>query len=259
MRARPIVFANNPLIGRPSLIAMSPLKGSDLDNEPRTISVKALTKEIQARVHALPELRARQLRAIRRDLSKRLINSDSHFVLRLALNLLELSAFEFRFIAYELVQHHRMAASSLDAATLEKLGNGIDSWAAVDCFACYLAGPAWREGHIGDSVVRRWSRSGDRWWRRAALVATVPLNNKARGGTGDSPRTLKICRLMVDDRDPMVTKALSWTLRELTKRDSQAVREFLEKERDRLAPLVRREVEHKLATGLKNPRKTQKR
>ena len=226
-----------------------------MGSEPRTISVTALTKEIQARVHALPELRAQQLRAIRRDFSKRLTNSDSDFVLSLALNLLELSAFEFRFIAYELVQHHRGAATSLDAATLEKLGNGVDSWVAVDCFACYLAGPAWREGHIGDSVIRRWSRSRDRWWRRAAVVATVPLNNKARGGTGDSPRTLEICRLMVDDRDPMVTKALSWTLRELTKRDARSVKEFLEKERDRLAPLVRREVEHKLATGLKNPRK----
>jgi 3-methyladenine DNA glycosylase AlkD len=231
------------------------LKGSGLGNEPQTTSVKALTKEIQARVHALPELRAQQLRAIRRDFSKRLTTSDSDFVLRLALNLLELSGFAFRFIAYELVQHHRRAASSLDAVTLEKLGNGIDSWGAVDCFACYLAGPAWREGQIGDSVVRRWSRSRDRWWRRAALVATVPLNNKARGGNGDSPRTLEICRLMVDDRDPMVTKALSWTLRELTKRDAQSVREFLEKQRDRLAPLVRREVEHKLTTGLKNPRK----
>jgi 3-methyladenine DNA glycosylase AlkD len=235
------------------------MKRSGSNNESQTISVKALTKEIQARIRALPELKTEDVRAVRRDVSKLLANADPHLVMKLALKLLKLSAFEFRFVAYELVQHHRATVSSLDAAALEKLGHGINSWAAVDCFACYLAGPIWRERRVADTVVRRWSRSRDRWWRRAALVATVPLNNKTRGGTGDSPRTLDICRLLIDDRDPMVTKALSWALRELAKRDAQSVSGFLKKQRGKLAPQVLREVENKLATGLKNPRKAQKR
>lgn len=234
------------------------MKHTGLNNKSQTILVKALTNEIRARIRALPELKTQDIRAVRRDFSKRLANTDPDFVMRLALNLLKLSVFEFRFIAYELVQHHRATASSLDAAALEKLGHGINSWAAVDCFACYLAGPVWRERQIGDTVVRRWSRSGDRWWRRAALVATVPLNNKTRGGAGDSTRTLDICRLLRDDRDPMVFKALSWALRELAKRDAQSVSDFLKKERSKLAPQVLREVQNKLATGLKNPRKAQK-
>lgn len=228
-----------------------------MNNDSQVTSVKSFTEEIQARIHALPELKTQDVRATRRDFSKRLANTDPAFVMKLAVNLLELSAFEFRFIAYELVQHHRATVSSLDAATLEKLGDGMNSWAAVDCFACYLAGPAWRERQIGDSVVRRWSRSRNRWWRRAALVATVPLNNKTRGGAGDSLRTLDICRLLLDDRDPMVVKAMSWALRELAKRDVLSVSEFLREKRDRLAPQVLREVKNKLATGLKNPRRAQ--
>jgi 3-methyladenine DNA glycosylase AlkD len=235
------------------------MKRSGLNNESQTSLVKVFTKEIQTRINALPETKTQDVRAVRRDFSKRLTNTDPDFVLKLALNLQKLSAFEFRFIAYELVQNHRATVSSLDAAALEKLGNGMNSWAAVDCFACYLAGPAWRERQVGDSVVRRWSRSRDRWWRRAALVATVPLNNKTRGGAGDSPRTLDICRLLIGDRDSMVIKALSWALRELAKRDPQSVREFLKRERDKLASQVLREVENKLATGLKNPRRAHKR
>jgi 3-methyladenine DNA glycosylase AlkD len=231
------------------------MKNSGLNNDSQVSSVESFTEEIQARIHALPELKTQDVRAVRRDFSKRLANLDPDFVMKLAMNLLKLSAFEFRFIAYELVQHHRATLSSLDAATLEKLGDGMNSWPAVDCFACYLAGPAWRERQIGDNVVQRWSRSRDRWWRRAALVATVPLNNKARGGTGDSLRTLDICSLLLDDRDPMVIKALSWALRELAKRDPQSVSGFLRKQRDKLAPQVLREVKNKLATGLKNPRK----
>ena len=235
------------------------MKRSGLKNESQVSSVKAFAEAIQARIHALPELKTQDVRAVRRDFSKRLAKADPDFVMKLALNLRKLPAFEFRFIAYELAQHHRATISSLDAAALEKLGDGMNSWAAVDCFACYLAGPAWRQRQIGDNVVRRWSRSGDRWWRRAALVATVPLNNKTRGGGGDSLRTLNICSLLMADRDPMVIKALSWALRELAKRDAQSVSKFLRKERDKLAPQVLREVKNKLATGLKNPRKAQKR
>ena len=231
------------------------MKRYDVSDDSRSGSVSRLTLEIQARVDALPELKTSAIRAIRSEFSKRLTNTHPSLVLELALDLLTLPAFEFRFIAYELVQHHRAALASLDETTLEKLGRGMDSWAAVDCFACYLAGPAWRERQIKASVVRRWSNSGDRWWRRAALVATVPLNNKARGGDGDTARTLGICRLLIDDRDEMVVKALSWALRELAKRDATAVQEFLREHGDRLPPRVRREVANKLATGLKNPRK----
>lgn len=35
---------------------------------------------------------------------------------------------------------------------------------------------------------RRWARRPDNWWRRAALVATVPLNVKSQGGRGDVSR-----------------------------------------------------------------------
>jgi 3-methyladenine DNA glycosylase AlkD len=227
-------------------------------NKSQLRGTTAIAREIQARVEALPALKTQAIRAIRREFSKRLANEEPDFVMKLALQLLALPSFTFRFIAYELVQHHPATASSLDVTDLERLGNGMDSWGSVDCFACYLAGPAWRERQIADSVVRRWSRSKNRWWRRAALVATVPLNNKTRGGTGDSRRTLEICGLLMDDRDPMVVKALSWALRELAKRDKSSVREFLENAGDKLPAQALREVRNKLATGLKNPLSAQK-
>ena len=46
-------------------------------------------------------------------------------------------------------------------------------------------------------MIHGWARSRDLWWRRAAMVSTVPLNNKARGGNGDVLRTLKVCKMLV--------------------------------------------------------------
>ena len=230
------------------------MKRSGLSSDSQTTSVTQLVAEIQARVEALPLPNTTNIRNARREFSKRLVRGEPDFVLNLALSLMKLPGFEFRFIAYELVQHHRATFSSLDVPKLERLGHGLDSWVAVDCFACYLAGPAWREQQISDSVIRRWAGSKDRWWRRAALVSTVALNNKARGGVGDTSRTLMICELLVSDSDDLVVKALSWALRELSKRDPNSVRKFLGEHEQVVASRVVREVTSKLKTGLKNPR-----
>lgn len=71
--------------------------------------------------------------------------SSPEFVVKLAMALIKGSGIANRFIAYELVQHHKEALRSLTARDLVELGRGIDSWSVVDMFACYLVGPAWRE------------------------------------------------------------------------------------------------------------------
>ncbi|HXY69401.1 MAG TPA: DNA alkylation repair protein [Gemmatimonadales bacterium] len=207
-----------------------------------------------AALEAMRGARAAPLRALRREYSRRLAAASPSAVVRLAQRLLDAGGIERRVVAYELVHHHRGALGSLRAASLVRLGRGLDGWGAVDMFACYLAGPAWRERQVSDALVRRWARSRDRWWRRAALVSTVPLNTRARGGSGDTPRTLAVCRMLIADRDDMVVKAMSWALREVAKRDPAGARRFVAAHRKDLAARVVREVGNKLATGLKNPR-----
>jgi 3-methyladenine DNA glycosylase AlkD len=213
-----------------------------------------LEREVVAQLSALTSQTVETIRGVRRKFSKQLADAPPGLVVGLALNLMHRSAMP-RFFAYELIQHHRKAARSLEVRLLEDLGAGNKTWGEVDTFACYLAGPSWREQQIADNTIKRWARSPDRWWRRTALVSTIALNNKARGGTGDSARTVMVCEMLVGDRDDMVVKALSWALRELSKRDPKPVRKFLHQHQSVLAPRVVREVNSKLETGLKNPRR----
>jgi 3-methyladenine DNA glycosylase AlkD len=217
-------------------------------------SADKIVAEIVSRIRALPGFNTESVRAVRREFSKRLTRASSETVLKVAQRLLDTRSSDFRFVAYELIRHHRAALASLREKDLERFGRGLDSWGTVDMFACYLAGPVWRENQISNTVIHRWARSKDRWWRRAALVSTVPLNSKTQGGTGDVPRTLEVCRLLVTDRDDMVVKAMSWALRELSKRDPKAVKGFLVEHQNVIAARVTREVRNKLSTGLKNPR-----
>lgn len=222
--------------------------------EGKTGEIKTLAKEIVAQLAKLSRHDTATIRNLRRQFSKRLEHAKPEFVVTLALEPIRLPVVP-RFVVYELIQYHPPAMASLNVKTLEELAEGNQSWETVDAFACYLAGPAWREGQISDAVVKRWARSRDRWWRRTAVVSTVPLNNKARGGNGDTSRTLMICEMCLDDSDDMVVKAMSWALRALAIRDAEAVRNFIVKHQDSLAKRITREVNNKLQTGLKNPRR----
>jgi 3-methyladenine DNA glycosylase AlkD len=192
------------------------------------------------------------LRGVVQIYRKRLAPHPGEFVYETGLSLLARNITECRQVAYELIAAHREARESLTPGQIEALGAGIDNWACVDGFCCTLVGTAWREGRISDATIRRWSRSDDLWWRRAAVVATVPLNTRSRGGTGDTRRTVAVCRSLIHDKEIMVQKAISWALRALVTWDRKAVQAFVDEHGQTVPALVRREVLRKLETGKKN-------
>jgi 3-methyladenine DNA glycosylase AlkD len=218
----------------------------------RAIDANRFANEIASRLAGLSSRTTPAARTVRREYSRLLAKARADLVVRIALLLAKSGDVTCRFVAYEIVEHHAAAFAGLTLDQLLKLGNGIDSWAAVDCFACYLSGPAWRDGRLSSAVIRGWAHSADRWWRRAALVSTVALSR--RGEVEDVRRVTEICALAVSDRDDMVVKALSWALRELAKKHATEARRFLAQHRGGLAARVTREVQNKITTGLKNPR-----
>ncbi len=218
--------------------------------EPGTAAETAAA--IEADLDALPVLNTGSMRFVRRKYSHWLKQADADYVLEVALRLVKKGT--HRWIGYELLQDHKPAFGCLGRVQLEELGQGINSWWTVDAFARTLSGPAWLKRQIDDVVIIQWAQSDDLWWRRAALVSTVALNIAASGGTGDTERTLSICRLLVSDHEDMVVKAMSWALRQLAVRDAPAVQAFLAEHDWTLAARVKREVNNKLKTGLKNPK-----
>jgi DNA alkylation repair enzyme len=162
-------------------------------------------------------------------------------------------------LGYELFRALPRAAAAVSTAQFGRLLRTLHDWGSTDCFGCFVGGVAWREGSIPDKMIVAWAGSPRRWTRRAALVSTVPLNLTARGATaprGEAGLTLAVCARLIDDRDDMVVKAMSWALRTLAAKDRRAVEGFVKSHRERLAPRVLRETNNKLRTGLKNPRLT---
>lgn len=194
-----------------------------------------------------------QIRTIARQQVASLRGTPAASVVALARAVIDEGSMEARQVAYEILAAHKPALTALDEATIEALGRGIDNWASVDCFAVLIAGAAWQKGRVRDATIARWAASPDRFWRRAALVCTVPLNMRSRGGKGDVTRTLAVCRQLRADGDDMVVKAMSWALRELIPHDSAAVEQFMADHESTLNRRILRETRNKLRTGKKNP------
>ena len=115
-------------------------------------------EEVIVRLQALSNSKTEAVRVVRREFSRRIAKAPPEEVLALAMRLLD----QHRFMAYELVHYHPAALRSLGEQDLELLGRGIASWDAVDTFACYLSGPAWREHQVPDAVIEGWAHASDR-------------------------------------------------------------------------------------------------
>ena len=205
-------------------------------------------ERIAAAIRGLPQPSTEPMRRVRRAASAELRAAPAAEVRATARALI--FDHRLRWIGYELIAAHRPAFATLTEADASEMAQGLASWDAVDAYGMILAGPAWQAGLIGDGLVEGWSRAPDRWLRRLSLVAAVPLARR-----GDAARVLAVCERLAADHDDMVEKALSWALRELTKADRAAVEGFLAAHEAALGARVKREVRHKLKTGLKSPRR----
>ena len=196
-------------------------------------------------------------RAVRKRLSAKVRSVRGEDVVAIGLAIADsrtMKASRARWVGWELINKHQGALETLNVAAVEALGAGNSSWDEVDGYGINIAGAAWLRGRIRDADVRRWAKDADLWRRRAALVATVVLNLKSHSGRGDTKRTLGIAALLIDDREDMVVKAMSWALRCLVSWDREAVENFLAQHDEPLAARVKRETRTKLRTGVKNPK-----
>ncbi len=208
---------------------------------------------ITAEIATLPRRDTAEVRAVRRRWTKSLKAAPAAEVLATARTLEAGAGQTGKWVAYELIRYHPGAFAGIGEAAVADYASRCASWYAVDAFGTILSGPLWAKGKLSDALIAGWSTSENRWLRRSALVATVGLNARSSGGPGDAGRTLAVCRTLAADEDDMVEKALSWALRELSKRDRPAVEVFMAQMDGALPARVKREVGNKLTTGLKNP------
>lgn len=215
------------------------------------MSAQDIANRYRSEIAALPRRDTPHLRALRKVWSATLKPETGAHVIAVAEALEAVSPQESKWLAYEMIRHHKAAFAEVSQTVVERFARHAASWYAVDALGTVLTGALWAQGRLADDLVDGWAASDDRWLRRSALVATVGRN----AVRPDPARTFALCLRMAEDRDDMVEKAVSWALRWLAQKDRAVVEAFMAEHGHRFRPRVRREVAHKLATGWKTPRR----
>jgi 3-methyladenine DNA glycosylase AlkD len=96
----------------------------------------------------------------------------------------------------------------------------VNNWDLVDASAPTIVG-GYLEGR-DRSPLYRWARSKKLWERRIAMLATYRYIKK-----GDFGDALSIARILRDDGEDLIHKAVGWMLREIGNRDREAEERFL--------------------------------
>jgi len=199
-------------------------------------------------------VRVPDLRQIARDwrAAHRGISTDA--MLRLIDALWNGASYEERALAIFILSGYPRVLTSLTQETFDRWRTLIDNWGLCDGLATGLLGP-WIQADAAERLdyLRTLIGSDDVWSRRLALVGTASIN-RGRSGPTIPDLTFDLIDAVKVERHPMITKAVSWALREMTKTQRDRVAAYIEANRDVLAPLVVREVSNKLRTGLKSGR-----
>ena len=153
--------------------------------------------------------------------------------------------FEARVAAGKLFVQARMRPD--DALAWEWIARVVpqfDSWAIADAVA---QGGQKRVVQVPErlDLLEDWTRSEHLWTRRAAFVFALPFCKARHPSAVEVAARARVfgwAERLAEDHEWFIQKAIAWWLRDLSKRDAEAVREWLETHGARLKPFARKEA-----------------
>lgn len=99
----------------------------------------------------------------------------------------------------------------------------VNNWDLVDGSAEHIVGPELGKS-VSESKLAKLARSRLLWDRRIAMLTTFHWIKQREFGPA-----LRMAKLLVDDEEDLMHKAVGWMLREIGKRDRAAEERFLRK------------------------------
>jgi 3-methyladenine DNA glycosylase AlkD len=118
----------------------------------------------------------------------------------------------------------------------------VDNWSLTDGLALWLLGASIANDAALIDKLNSWTRSRNRWKRRAAAVALVYSAKR-----GEHTRAiLRIATPLIEDQDDMVQKGVGWLLKETYPKKPAEVVRFLVANRKKTTRLVLRYAAEKM-------------
>jgi len=162
------------------------------------------------------------------------VNED--LLLDTARQLWKLPEREYQYVAGDLLDRYSKVLTPASLPVLQELIETKSWWDSVDQLTGRVVGPLVRAHPELRRAMDRWSRHGNFWVRRAAILHQLAYREQT-----DTKRLFGYCARNAEDPEFFVRKAIGWALRQYAKHDAAAVREFVHAHPE-LSPLSRREA-----------------
>lgn len=170
---------------------------------------------------------------------------DQAALTALAQGLWESDIFEARVAAGKLFLQARIRPDdTLAWDWITSVVQQFDSWAIADAVAQGAQKRLVQDPSRLD-LLEEWIASEHFWTRRAAFVFTLPfVKSRHPSATERAARTrvLGWAETLAEDPEWFIQKAIAWWLRDLSKRDQDAARGWLEAHGSRLKPFAAKEA-----------------
>lgn len=143
---------------------------------------------------------------------------------------------EFQYVVADYLKAMRKFLTYSDVPTLERFIRSKQWWDTIDGIDRTIGSIAFADSRI-NALMLKWSTDPDFWVRRVAIDHQIC--RKLHTGT-DLLETILTNNF--GSREFFINKAIGWSLRDYSKTNPAWVRGFIEKYRDRMAPLSIREA-----------------
>lgn len=139
---------------------------------------------------------------------------------------------EFQYAALDLATRFHKLASSRILELYEVMIRTKSWWDTVDDIAANLVGPLVSDHPELIKVMDRWIQDENLWIRRTALIFQLKWKEET-----DTERLFNYCSQLMHERDFFIRKAIGWALRQYSKTDPHAVKQFIQSNHLKLSPL----------------------
>ncbi|MGW1064296.1 DNA alkylation repair protein [Streptomyces aureus] len=199
----------------------------------RAASMRAYMKDIAPFLGLTTPERRALARAVLRDTAR----PDERDCAALALRCWQLPEREYQYFAVDYLRRHVSRLSSGFLPVAWHLVSTASWWDTVDLLAAHVVGGLVAADPRLRADMDAWIEDDDLWVVRTALLHQLRYKQDT-----DTGRLFAYCVRQSGHPDFFVRKAVGWCLREYAKTDPDAVRDFVARERTRLAPLSVREA-----------------
>jgi 3-methyladenine DNA glycosylase AlkD len=169
-------------------------------------------------------VKARDVRKISRRSFEQVRGMRKHEIFSLCETLLASDYCEEAFIASDWAYRLRKEYEPGDFALFERwIGKFINNWAKCDTFCNHALGAFVEQFPAFVENLKGWTRSGNRWFRRASAVTLILPARRGRFLT----EILEISDFLLGDEEDLVQKGCGWLLKEASRTHTREVFEYV--------------------------------